>query len=134
MVRAAPARIIMTTPRPPWQLTTSELAREIEALEASPRKLPSADGEHDEERLAQLYAERDARKRLADHNVRAPARQFPDDASLPRMPGGRRVVTRNVGESAFLFPHSSAGDGRPPRLGHPAGRLGARPAGSACGD
>ena len=96
MVRAAPARIIMTTPRPPWQLTTSELAREIEALEASPRELPSAGGEHGEGRLAQLYAERDERKRLADHNARVPARQFPDDASL---------------------------------TGHPAGHLGARPAG-----
>jgi hypothetical protein len=81
MVRAAPARIIMTTLRPPWQLTTSELAREIEALEASLRTSPSADGGHDEERLAQLYAERAERKRLADRGVRVTTQQFPDDAS-----------------------------------------------------
>ena len=74
----------MTNPRPPWQLTTSELAREIEALEvlkASGAVLAPDEGGREAGRLAQLYAERDGRKRLADHNLRTAERQRFDEVS-----------------------------------------------------
>jgi len=67
--------------RPPWQLTTSELSREIEELEASGAGLAPDEGGREAGRLTQLYAERDGRKRLADHNLRKDDRQGVDEAS-----------------------------------------------------
>jgi hypothetical protein len=63
----------MRTALPPWQLTTSELEREIRSLEASPDA-----GEADRSRLAALHVERDGRKLLAARLMTA-GQQFPDD-------------------------------------------------------
>ncbi|WP_300608666.1 hypothetical protein [Trebonia sp.] len=71
----------MTSPMPPWQLTTAELDREVESLEASIRDLPPDEGEHELRRLTQLYAERDERRRLSGRILRPAERRFPDDAS-----------------------------------------------------
>jgi hypothetical protein len=65
---------------PPGQLTTSELAREIAALEGSADD-QTQDAEHEGGRLGALYEELGQRKRLAEHHFRAARQQFPDDAS-----------------------------------------------------
>ena len=68
----------MKTALPPWQLTTSELEREISALEASPDgRLPGARSRAGS-RLGALDAERDGRMRLAARLAKV-ARQHPDD-------------------------------------------------------
>ena len=71
----------MNTQMPPGQLTTSELAREITALEAAMRNLPA--GAHGQRggRLEALYAERAERNHLAVGYLRAAQRHFPDGAS-----------------------------------------------------
>jgi hypothetical protein len=69
----------MKTVLPPGQLTTSELAREIGALEASPDGSPPDSGEQADGRLAALYEERDVRERLAEHLAERAGRQLPDD-------------------------------------------------------
>lgn len=66
----------MKTALPPWQLTTSELAREISALEASPHGRPPDVGESG--RLGALCEERGERERLADR-LAVVARRFPND-------------------------------------------------------
>jgi hypothetical protein len=73
----------MTTDLKPWQLTSAELAREIEVLEvevahvtehtAADRKLRG--------RLNELYAEADERKRLAASRLETAASHYPDNAS-----------------------------------------------------
>jgi hypothetical protein len=68
----------MKTALPPWQLTTAELAREINDLEASPDEGPADHGEPAHGRLGALYEEREARERLAARLAEA-AGQFPDD-------------------------------------------------------
>jgi hypothetical protein len=73
------SRIVMKTVLPPWQLTTSELAREISALEASPDGSPSGSGGQPDGRLAALHEERDVRQRLSEHLAERAGRQFPDD-------------------------------------------------------
>ena len=65
---------------PPGQLTTSELAREIAALEGSADH-QTQDAEQEGGRLGALYGELGQRKRLADHHFRLTRQQFPDDAS-----------------------------------------------------
>jgi hypothetical protein len=72
----------MTAQMPPGQLTTSELSREIAVLELALRSWP-ADGHRQQKgRLTALYAERDERKRLAEHRPKTPTiPQFPDGAS-----------------------------------------------------
>ena len=74
--RITGSRIVMKTALPPWQLTTSELAREINALEASPDGRPPDSGNHG--RPGALYEERDRRKHLAEHLAET-AVLFPDD-------------------------------------------------------
>jgi hypothetical protein len=69
----------MKTALPPWQLTTSELAREINALEASPRECPPDAGEHADGRLGALYEERGERERLSARLAQTAGQQFPDD-------------------------------------------------------
>jgi len=70
----------MKTALPPWQLTTSELAREIKALETSPDGRPFHAGEHS--RLGALYEELDGRKRLATRLAETAAgHQLPEDES-----------------------------------------------------
>lgn len=72
----------MKTALPPWQLTTSELAREITALETSPDGRPPDAGEQADGRLGALYEERDGRARLAAHLAETAAGQhFPEDES-----------------------------------------------------
>jgi hypothetical protein len=69
----------MKTALPPWQLTTSELAREITTLETAPTgRLPDA-GDQSGGRLAALYQERDGRKRLAARLAETAGQQCPDD-------------------------------------------------------
>ena len=69
----------MKTALPPWQLTTSELAREIDALEAPPDGRPPDAGEQSDGRLAALHEERDGRRRLAAHLAETAGQQLPDD-------------------------------------------------------
>lgn len=73
------SRIVMKTVLPPGQLTTSELAREISELEASPDGSAPDSGEQADRRLAALHEERDARQRLAEHLAETAGRHFPDD-------------------------------------------------------
>jgi hypothetical protein len=68
----------MRTVLPAWQLTTSELAREITALEAPPDGGPPGADEQADGRLRALHAERDRRARLAAHLTRT-AGQHPED-------------------------------------------------------
>jgi hypothetical protein len=68
----------MKTALPPWQLTTSELEREISALESSPDGRPPRAGSPVRRRLGALDAERDGRMRLAARLAKV-ARQHPDD-------------------------------------------------------
>ena len=68
----------MKTALPPWQLTTSELAREINNLEASPDEGPTDYGEPTDGRLGALYEEREECERLAARLAEA-AGQFPGD-------------------------------------------------------
>lgn len=67
----------------PWQLTSSELAREIEAQEAAIAELPLDSEDYKAERAqpGELYGERDQRKRLSARIMGAAGQQFPDDAS-----------------------------------------------------
>lgn len=74
-------RIAMISLLPPAQLTTSELAREIAALEVLMPDLPGDSGDQTGGRLTALYRERDERSRLAERNLRAAGAHFPDDAS-----------------------------------------------------
>ena len=69
----------MKTAMPPWQLTTSELAREITALETSPDGHRPDAGEQADGRLGALYQERDGRKRLAARLAQTVGQQCPDD-------------------------------------------------------
>lgn len=63
---------------PPWQLTTAELEREIDALETAPGGPPPDAGGQAAHRLGALDAERSGRERLAVHLAKV-ARRFPDD-------------------------------------------------------
>lgn len=69
----------MKTALPPWQLTTSELAREINDLEASPDEGPSDHAEPADGRLGALYEEREERGRLAARVAETAGQQCPDD-------------------------------------------------------
>ncbi len=72
----------MTSSLPPWQLTTSELEREIKALEASPDDGPPQNAHTpDGGPLGALYAERHGRAQLAAHLVKKAGQHFPDDES-----------------------------------------------------
>jgi hypothetical protein len=72
----------MTTQMPPGQLTTSELSREIAALEQALRGVPADGRKQQKGRLTALYAERDERRRLAEYRPKTPTiPQFPDGAS-----------------------------------------------------
>ena len=68
----------MKTALPTWQLTTSELAREIKALEEPPDNRPPDAGEQAASRLRVLRAERDERARLAARLAET-AGQHPED-------------------------------------------------------
>jgi hypothetical protein len=75
--RITEAATAMKTALPPWQLTTSELAREINALEASSAgRPPDAD---EDGRLGALYEERGERNRLAARLAQTAGQQSPDD-------------------------------------------------------
>jgi hypothetical protein len=69
----------MKTALPPWQLTTSELAREINALESSPDESPRDAYEHADGRLSALYEEREERERLSARLAHTAGQQSPDD-------------------------------------------------------
>jgi len=68
----------MKTVLPTWQLTTSELVREIRTLEEPPDTRPPDCGRHAGQRLGALYEERDRRARLAEHLAET-AGQVPND-------------------------------------------------------
>lgn len=70
----------MKTVLPAWQLTTSELAREITTLETSPDDdSPGAGEQAGGGRLDALYEERDGRKRLAERLAEMAGQHCPDD-------------------------------------------------------
>jgi hypothetical protein len=69
----------MKTVLPPWQLTTSELAREITALEAPPDGGPPGAGRRAGGRLAALREERDGRTRLAARLAQTAGQYREDD-------------------------------------------------------
>ncbi len=71
----------MTNLRPPGYLTTSELGREIAALETALADMSCSGNKPEDARLGALYAEREQRKRLADRHLRSAGTQFPDGAS-----------------------------------------------------
>lgn len=71
----------MNTQMSPGQLTTSELAREIAALEVALRNLSAGTHGHPGGRLEALYAERAERNCLTAGDLRAAQSHFPDGAS-----------------------------------------------------
>lgn len=71
----------MTTQMPPGQLTTSELAREIAALEVALRNLLAGTNAPRDGRLEALYAERAERNYLAESYLRAAQTHFHHGAS-----------------------------------------------------
>ena len=69
----------MTTALPIGQPTTSELAREIKALEEPPDRRPPDPGQKAGGRLRALHAERDGRARLAARLAETAGQYHGDD-------------------------------------------------------
>jgi hypothetical protein len=67
----------------PWQLTSAELAREIEDLEVEVAHVAKGTAAYGNlrGRLEELYKEADQRKRLAVSHLERAATHYPDNAS-----------------------------------------------------
>jgi hypothetical protein len=67
----------------PWQLTSSELARQVADLEAEVARVAQGTKacRNLQERLAKLHAEADQRKHSTARHLETAASRYPDDAS-----------------------------------------------------